>query len=325
MYLIHYVNQADKYNFNRYLYFTIVLLIICLMGSACNTKLTSSSITHKKTINQEHIPTHTKHKTPLMIESQASVITSKAKVKAKVKTKVKAKIQTVQVLEQSSPKIFNADPKANVVQVLKKKSFKIPSKYFSTWPHAKWSYAKVYTYDSHRTRTPWRIIENIRQSVRLNRTQSQIALTLVHGTLGGHVYTKCPFDPRHAIVFYNQKDEEVGAIVICFECTDSKTYPEYYTTKQEKKYGVSDLAFARAAEKAYIKYQRRQRKLKKKLNVKYKPHQQVKGIEQPDLENVYPEELIYKDHLIRWEKYLTSIGADLYDHKKRLWKLTNQE
>lgn len=315
MYLIHYINRVDKFILSRCLYCITIAFILGFMGSACNTKSPSSSMTHKKAINQEHVPTHTKHKDLVVIESQASAMTPKVRDKVRNKVKTKEKSQTLQALDQATPKIFSADSKVNVAQILKKQPFKISSKYLSTWPHAKWSYAKVYTYDSHRNRTPWRTIENVRQSVKLTRTQSQVALKLVHGTLGGHVYTKCPFDPRHAVVFYNQKDEEVAAMVICFECTDSRTYPDYYTTKQKKKYGINDLAFARAADKAYIKYQRRQRKLKKKLKTKYKPAS----------DNVYPDALIYKDHLTRWERYFISIGADLYDHKKRVWNLTNQK
>ena len=114
-------------------------------------------------------------------------------------------------------------------------------------------------------------------------------------------------------------------MLICFECTDSRTYPDYYTDKQAKKYGINDLAFAGAAYKAYTQYKRRQRKLKskRKSKGKYKHRSKSSEEEQQDFDDVYADDILYKDYLTRWERYFTIVGADLYDHKKRSWQISN--
>jgi hypothetical protein len=80
-------------------------------------------------------------------------------------------------------------------------------------------------------RSPWvspEYASDIRQTIDLSKDQARAALELTHRTDGGFIASKCPTFVRHAIVFYNAKNQAVGTMGVCFECTDTESSPEYF-------------------------------------------------------------------------------------------------
>ena len=83
---------------------------------------------------------------------------------------------------------------------------------------------------------PWDNPEDtssIVQIIDLNEDQIRTALELTHRTGGGLITTKCPILIRHAVVFFDASEKVVGWMGVCFECTDSKSSPDYFPTDND--------------------------------------------------------------------------------------------
>ena len=128
-----------------------------------------------------------------------------------------------------------------LLELLQPESMRLPAHLRQDWPHASWSGAKIYAFNfvsnnpAHQKReyhaSPWiseAFQEDIVQEKWLTKEQAETALELIHRTAGGQVMTKCPIFVRHAVVFFNAQNEAVGWMSICFECSDSMSYPQYF-------------------------------------------------------------------------------------------------
>lgn len=118
--------------------------------------------------------------------------------------------------------------------------FEMPEETAREWPFAEWSYAKAYTFNFvgygpgqslyiFRDGT-WN--ESIRSTHKLSREQAQEAFDLTDRLRGEMWVSKCPF-PRHAVVFFNDNDEPVGSVNVCFSCGDILVWPPYYSDDEE--------------------------------------------------------------------------------------------
>lgn len=109
----------------------------------------------------------------------------------------------------------------------------------STWPNVKYSYAKVYLYNidgqlmgKHQILKEGKLDKTVQgdgkklseqQLDKLDRIFSSGAAIdeLVNGLSGCYI-------PRHAIVYYDEKDQPVASMSICFECEGIRFYsPDY--------------------------------------------------------------------------------------------------
>lgn len=114
------------------------------------------------------------------------------------------------------------------------------------WPFIPWSYAKAYTFNFFPARhgVQLRIFENgkwsefINSEVIIDRERALRVVRLVNSTKGSFETSKCPF-PRHAFVFFDDKNEPVGGVDICFECDDLFAWPDFKISDEEK-YGTYD-------------------------------------------------------------------------------------
>jgi len=118
-----------------------------------------------------------------------------------------------------------------------------------TWPGIKYSYAKVYLYNvdgnlrgSHQILKEGKLDKTVQgegkklsleQTSKLEKIFASGAAIdeLVNGLSGCYI-------PRHAIVYYNEKDEPVASMSICFECEGirfySPSYPRNHYSSNEK-------------------------------------------------------------------------------------------
>jgi hypothetical protein len=135
-----------------------------------------------------------------------------------------------------------------LLKLLQPESMRLPASERREWPHTSWSRAKSYAFNfvsnhpGYREKereyhaSPWMeeaFQADIVQEKWLTKEQAETALELIHRTAGGQIMTKCPIFVRHAVVFFNAQEEAVGWISICFECSDSMSYPQYFPEEQE--------------------------------------------------------------------------------------------
>jgi hypothetical protein len=139
--------------------------------------------------------------------------------------------------EQDAPK--SAPAEEDWSTFLADGSVSMPTELRMDWPPSAWTTARVYTYNFAPPRQAdelnWRDIdlEKVRQSIELTPQQTEAALELVHRTGGGLITTKCPFFPRHSVVFYDASDVEVGSMHICFSCGDTVSQPKYFPAAED--------------------------------------------------------------------------------------------
>ena len=87
------------------------------------------------------------------------------------------------------------------------------------------------------------------------KRKAEIAMELAHRSGGGLISTKCPFVPRHSIVFYSG-DIEVAGLHICFSCGDSVSLPSYYLPGEaDPRRGVDGLDFHASHDELMAKWQ----------------------------------------------------------------------
>ncbi len=66
----------------------------------------------------------------------------------------------------------------------------------------------------------------VRMGQSITHEQAQRAASLVNETKGTVEISSCPF-PRHAIVFFDEKEKPVASVNVCFECGDILAWPPY--------------------------------------------------------------------------------------------------
>lgn len=123
---------------------------------------------------------------------------------------------------------------------------KLMSPRATEWPFTSWSYAKAYTFNFFPARhgVQLRILENgnwsqhVDTEVIIDREHAQRVIGLVNSTKGSFETSKCPF-PRHAFVFFDDKDEPIGSVDVCFECDDLFAWPDFKVS-DDAKYGTHD-------------------------------------------------------------------------------------
>jgi hypothetical protein len=169
---------------------------------------------------------------------------------------------------------------------------KVPEHLRRDWPFVEWSYAKAYTYNfSNEMRKIPRYAwsdkgwaDTIQETIELNKEQADVALELINRTGGGLIMTKCPIVPRHAVVFFNDQDQPVGSMNICFSCEDSVSWPVYYES-QELEYSRYDLKMEKdAGEKT----------------------------DDTGYEARYLLDVIHMESIANWQRFFDHVGASSY-------------
>lgn len=108
------------------------------------------------------------------------------------------------------------------------------------WPFTEWTTAKAYAYNMTNfgpgaslfvyREGEWN--SSIVKEIALTESQAQAALELNH-RLGGDVrVSKCAF-PRHSVVFFDNDNQPVGSVNVCFECGDILVWPPYYNENED--------------------------------------------------------------------------------------------
>jgi len=141
-------------------------------------------------------------------------------------------------VENISATIEHVDPVLSQISTANKSQ--IPNNLRRGWPYTEWHYAKAFTYNfSPEKKGAYRYVwsdkgwaENIHSTIDLNRHQSAAAMEFIHKTGGELVMSKCPIVPRHSVVFFNDQDQPVGSMNICFSCEDTIIWPKYYQDQE---------------------------------------------------------------------------------------------
>lgn len=119
------------------------------------------------------------------------------------------------------------------------------------WPFQPYSHARAYTYNffasdaagnpgwySGKKGRIWSATSGwspyIRSTTMLNDADAHAVARIVHATRGAFETSKCPFMPRHAVVYFNNKDEPVAGVEVCFECGDVAVWPNYPENRRLK-------------------------------------------------------------------------------------------
>ena len=108
------------------------------------------------------------------------------------------------------------------------------------WPPQEWTHARAYAYNfvpfgpgqQLRVWDEGGWSTNLETQVELTEAQANAALELTHRTLGGVNASKCAF-PRHAVVFFDESDQPIASVNVCFECTDIMLWPSYNPDPRE--------------------------------------------------------------------------------------------
>ena len=104
------------------------------------------------------------------------------------------------------------------------------------WPYTEWTSAKAYAFN-HKKFGPkaelfvyrdgiWN--ESIVYETALSPLQIEKSLELNHRLGGTLIVSKCAF-PRHAVVLFNEQEQPVASINVCFSCGDILIWPKYHT------------------------------------------------------------------------------------------------
>jgi len=232
-----------------------ILLAFILMGSyACDNSNKEQKHTQEKEPTNEQIVvdelivedsavTIELSDTDIKIELDSLVepsITKKKKLKEK---KTKENLSSVKQDPYKEPEDPSTLPIPKVadpflLKLLEPETMRLPAIMRHGWPHKPWTHAKAYVYNfvpsgplRKLSRTPWvsdQYSSDIEQIIDLTQDQVTTALELINRTGGGLITTKCPIFIRHAIVFFNDNEEAVGWMGVCFECTDSYSSPDYF-------------------------------------------------------------------------------------------------
>lgn len=121
----------------------------------------------------------------------------------------------------------------------------------TTWPFAGWKSAKAYTFNffaygpgyQERVYDPdqgW--VPSIRSTHELSLEQALAVQAKVHEAQGSFPMSKCPF-PRHAVVYFDEGDQPVAMVNVCFECGDLFAWPDFEDVEVADK---SEAAYERA-------------------------------------------------------------------------------
>ena len=110
------------------------------------------------------------------------------------------------------------------------------------WPFTEWSYTKAYTYNFVEAGPRYQMTvfsedgqlnPYLRSEKSITNNQALEVQKQVNTTRGTVMVSKCPF-PRHAVVFFNDKDRPVGEVGVCFECGDIIAHPDFDIPPNEK-------------------------------------------------------------------------------------------
>jgi len=204
----------------------LIFLYIAISTLACVEQDSKESVKHRQTI----------------------LATEKPKIE-----KPNAELQEKQRLAPSI-EYKTADPLIDLSSLLQNEKHLSVNSKSTDWPYTEWEYAKLFTFNfsAGESRTPWKKHrQDLRQEIAISKSQADIALALAHRMDGGGIFTKCPFDPHHAVVFYNQKEEEVAYINICFSCKDTILWPTYVPVETKKTPSLETEAAHEEAEKRF--------------------------------------------------------------------------
>lgn len=108
------------------------------------------------------------------------------------------------------------------------------NKYLRTsWPPS-WKTAKAYAFNQQEfgpgvalyayKQGVWSA--NITQETKLTTQQANDAIELTHRLGGTLKVSKCAF-PRHAVVFFDEQEQPVASVNVCFQCGDVLVWPPY--------------------------------------------------------------------------------------------------
>lgn len=119
------------------------------------------------------------------------------------------------------------------------------------WPFERYSHARAYTYNffasdaaggpdwqSGKKGRIWSAASGwspyIRSTTMLGDANAHAVAKIVQSTRGSFETSKCPFMPRHAVVYFNNKDEPIAGVEVCFECGDVSVWPDYPESRRLK-------------------------------------------------------------------------------------------
>jgi hypothetical protein len=111
-----------------------------------------------------------------------------------------------------------------------------------TWPFRAWASARAYTFNffEMRPRVQTRILKQdgtwspwIRSQHPLSREQAEGVAQAIQSTRGSFETSKCPF-PRHSVVYFDEQEQPVAAVDICFECEDLFAWPDFEMSMEQK-------------------------------------------------------------------------------------------
>ena len=138
------------------------------------------------------------------------------------------------------------------------------------WPYVKYSYAKAFGFNMHNAKNPRSVSGSIIQrdgslnsnvyfESKLSEKEAAKVQQQVERAEGTRILTKCPFQPRHAVVFFGENDEPLAAMNVCFSCQDMVAQPDVNVEDEDKKDPYKGDGFDKLIpelEKAYNYYEK---------------------------------------------------------------------
>ena len=118
------------------------------------------------------------------------------------------------------------------------KTIMMDSNLRTSWPPSSWKTAKAYAFNQQDFGPGVELYAykegvwstNITQEKKLTTQQANDALELTHRLGGTLKVSKCAF-PRHAVVFFNEEEQPVASVNVCFQCGDILVWPPYSTAE----------------------------------------------------------------------------------------------
>lgn len=119
---------------------------------------------------------------------------------------------------------------------------KLPDTMKQQWPPENWVSAKAYAFNMvpYQPRVDLYIYKDgkwndkITTTKEISKEQATAAIDLVHRTAGDVKISKCPF-PRHGVVLFDDKQNPVASINVCFQCGDILVWPPYLEPDSDQK------------------------------------------------------------------------------------------
>ena len=132
--------------------------------------------------------------------------------------------------------IVSTDPPKRIPTHLVPQTLMMDKNLRTSWPPSPWKKARAYAFNQQEYGPGSQLYAykegtwnpSITAELELTNQQAYDALELTHRLGGTLKVSKCAF-PRHAVVFFDEQDQPIASVNVCFQCGDILVWPPYST------------------------------------------------------------------------------------------------